>query len=123
LRHGRNLVALVGFASPNDEAPALRLVDERVEYRGFTDAGRPEHKENPAFAGPGCPRERISRRAHFGRSPSQHERVLSVLVNRLSAAGLRHGWVLSLRVPYLGLWFRDKDGYRWELYLAAEDIA
>lgn len=23
----------------------------------------------------------------------------------------------------LGLWFRDKDGYRWELYLAAEDIA
>jgi catechol 2,3-dioxygenase-like lactoylglutathione lyase family enzyme len=23
----------------------------------------------------------------------------------------------------LGIWFRDKDGYRWELYLAAEDIA
>jgi catechol 2,3-dioxygenase-like lactoylglutathione lyase family enzyme len=23
----------------------------------------------------------------------------------------------------LGLWFRDTDGYRWELYLAAEDIA
>jgi catechol 2,3-dioxygenase-like lactoylglutathione lyase family enzyme len=23
----------------------------------------------------------------------------------------------------LGIWFRDNDGYRWELYLAAEDIA
>jgi len=23
----------------------------------------------------------------------------------------------------LGIWFRDKDGYRWELYLASEDIA
>ena len=23
----------------------------------------------------------------------------------------------------LGIWFRDSDGYRWELYLAAEDIA
>jgi hypothetical protein len=23
----------------------------------------------------------------------------------------------------LGIWFRDTDGYRWELYLAAEDIA
>jgi catechol 2,3-dioxygenase-like lactoylglutathione lyase family enzyme len=23
----------------------------------------------------------------------------------------------------LGIWFRDNDGYRWELFLAAEDIA
>jgi len=23
----------------------------------------------------------------------------------------------------LGVWFRDNDGYRWELYLPAEDIA
>jgi catechol 2,3-dioxygenase-like lactoylglutathione lyase family enzyme len=23
----------------------------------------------------------------------------------------------------VGIWFRDNDGYRWELYLAAEDIA
>jgi catechol 2,3-dioxygenase-like lactoylglutathione lyase family enzyme len=23
----------------------------------------------------------------------------------------------------VGIWFRDVDGYRWELYLAAEDIA
>ena len=23
----------------------------------------------------------------------------------------------------LGIWFRDNDGYRWELNLAAEDIA
>jgi catechol 2,3-dioxygenase-like lactoylglutathione lyase family enzyme len=23
----------------------------------------------------------------------------------------------------VGIWFRDNDGYRWELYLAAEDVA